>query len=118
AVARRENLITTLKEGGSQSTLGSVRGKLRSALIVAQVAVSFLLLIGAGLTVRSLINLQHVNPGFRPENVLTIQFSLDFSRYTSNEKVLAFWDSLLEKAQVLPGVTSVAAAGVFPLDKS
>jgi len=118
AVARRENLINTLKEGGTQSTLGTVRGKLRSALIVAQVAVSFLLLIGAGLTVRSLINLQHVDPGFRAENVLTVQFSLDFSRYTTNEKVLAFWDSLLEKAQTLPGVTSVAAAGVFPLDKS
>jgi putative ABC transport system permease protein len=118
AIARRENLITTLKEGGSQSTLGSVRGKLRSVLIVAQVAVSFLLLIGAGLTVRSLINLQHVDPGFHPENVLTIQFSLDFSRYTTNEKTLAFWDSLIEKVQALPGVTSVAAAGVFPLDKS
>ena len=118
AVARRENLITTLKEGGSQSTLGSVRGKLRSALIVAQVAVSFLLLIGAGLTVRSLINLQRVDPGFRPENVLTIQLSLDFSRYTTNEKVLSFFDSLLEKVQALPGVTSVAAAGAFPLDKS
>src|ERR1700687_2303984 len=118
AVARRENLITTLKEGGSQSTLGSVRGKLRSALIVAQVAVSFLLLIGAGLTVRSLINLQRVDPGFRPENVLTIQLSLDFSRYTTNEKVLSFFDSLLEKVQALPGVTSVAAAGDFPLDKS
>jgi len=118
AVARRENLITTLKEGGSQSTLGFVRGRLRSALIVAQVAVSFLLLIGAGLTVRSLINLQRVDPGFRPENVLTVQFSLDFSRYTSNEKTLAFWDSLLEKAKNVPGVTSVAAAGAFPLDKS
>jgi putative ABC transport system permease protein len=118
AVARRESLITTLKEGGSQSTLGSVRGKLRSALIVAQVAVSFLLLIGAGLTVRSLINLQRVDPGFRPENVLTIQLSLDFSRYTTNEKVLSFFDSLLEKVRVLPGVTSVAAAGDFPLDKS
>src|SRR6266478_4677357 len=118
AVARRQDLITTLKEGGSQSTLGTVRGKLRSALIVAQVAVSFLLLIGAGLTVRSLINLQHVDPGFRPDNVLTIQLSLDFSRYTSNEKTLAFFDSLLEKVQALPGVTSVAAAGDFPLDKS
>src|SRR6266404_4761330 len=118
AVARRENLITTLKEGSTQSTLGSARGKLRGALIVAQVAVSFLLLIGAGLTVRSLINLQRVDPGFRPENVLTIQFSLDFSRYTTNENTLAFWDSLLEKTKSLPGVMSVAAAGDFPLDKS
>ena len=118
AIARRENLVTTLKEGGGQATLGAARGKLRSALIVAQVAVSFLLLIGAGLTVRSLINLQHVDPGFHPENVLTIQFSLDFSRYTTNEKTLSFFDSLLEKVQALPGVTSVAAAGVFPLDKS
>jgi putative ABC transport system permease protein len=118
AVARRENLITTLKEGGSQATLGTARGKLRSALIVAQVAVSFLLLIGAGLTVRSLVNLQRVDPGFRPENVLTIQFSLDFSRYTTNEKVLAFWDSLLQKVQAQPGVVSAGAAGVFPLDKS
>jgi putative ABC transport system permease protein len=118
AIARRENLITTLKEGSTQSTLGSARGKLRSALIVAQVAVSFLLLIGAGLTVRSLINLRRVDPGFRPENVLTIQFSLDFSRYTANEKILAFWDSLLQKAQAVPGVTSVAVAGVFPLDRT
>src|SRR6266851_5208917 len=118
AVASRQDLITTLKEGGSQSTLGTIRGKLRSALIVAQVAVSFLLLIGAGLTVRSLINLQHVDPGFRPENVLTIQLSLDFSRYTTNEKTLSFFDSLLEKAEALPGVTSTAAAGAFPLDKS
>jgi putative ABC transport system permease protein len=118
AVARRENLITTLKEGSSQATLGTARGRLRSALIVAQVAVSFLLLIGAGLTVRSLVNLQRVDPGFRPENVLTIQFSLDFSRYTTNEKTLAFWDSLLQKVQSLPGVVSSGAAGVFPLDKS
>src|SRR4029077_3197758 len=118
AVARRENLITTLKEGSTQSTLGSARGKLRGALIVAQVAVSFLLLIGAGLTVRSLINLQRVDPGFRPENVLTVQLSLDFSRYTTNEKTLSFFDSLIEKVAALSGVTSVADAGVFPLDKS
>jgi putative ABC transport system permease protein len=118
AIARRESLITTLKEGGSQSTLGSGRGKLRSALIVAQVAVSFLLLIGAGLMVRTLINLLRVDPGFHPENVLTVQFSLDFARYTTNEKALTFFNSLLDKAGSVPGVTAVAAAGVFPLDKS
>ena len=118
AVARRENLITTLKEGSAQSTLGGSRGKMRSALIVAQVAVSFLLLIGAGLMVRSLINLQRVDPGFHPENVLTVGLSLDFSRYTTNEKTLSFFDSLLEKVEALPGVTAAAAAGVFPLDKS
>jgi putative ABC transport system permease protein len=118
AVARRENLITTLKEGSTQSTLGSARGKLRGALIVAQVAVSFLLLIGAGLTVRSLINLQRVDPGFRPENVLTVQFSLDFTKYTSDKSQANFVESLLDKVQGLPGVMSAAVAGVFPLDKS
>jgi putative ABC transport system permease protein len=118
AVARREGLITTLKEGSTQSTLGSSRGQLRSALIVAQVSVSFLLLIGAGLMVRSLINLKRVDPGFRPENVLTVQLNLDFARYTANEKVLSFVESLLDKVQAVPGVTSVATAGTFPLDKS
>ena len=118
AIARREGLITGLKEGSAQSTLGATRGKLRSALIVAQVSVSFLLLIGAGLMVRSLINLQRVDPGFHPENVLTIQLSLDFSRYTKNEQVLGFCNSLLERVRSLPGVSSAAAAGVFPLDKS
>ena len=124
ALARRENLVTTLKEGGTQATLGTSRGKTRSALIVAQVAVSFLLLIGAGLTVRSLINLQRVNAGFRPENVLTVQISLDFARYMgetmdiSNQKMLGFSDSLLEKIQAMPQVSSAAMSGEFPLDKS
>jgi putative ABC transport system permease protein len=118
AVARRENLITTLKEGSTQSTLGATRGRLRSALIVAQVSVSFLLLIGAGLMVRSLINLQRVDPGFHPENVLTVQFSLDFSRYSANKKTLDFFESLQDKVQAVPGVTTAAIAGVFPLDKS
>jgi putative ABC transport system permease protein len=118
ALARRDSLVTTLKEGGGHATLGVARGKMRSALIVAQIAVSFLLLIGAGLMVRSLVNLQRVDPGFHPENVLTVQISLDFSRYTSNEKTLGFFDSLLEKVTALPGVVSAAAAGVFPLDKS
>jgi putative ABC transport system permease protein len=118
ALARRESLVTTLKEGGHPSTLGAARGKMRSALIVAQVAVSFLLLIGAGLTVRSLINLRQVDAGFRPENVLTVQISLDFTKDMSNRSMLGFSDALLEKIQAMPQVTSAAMSGEFPLDKS
>ena len=118
ALARRKSLIATLKEGGSQSTLGSSRSNTRSGLIVAQFAVSFLLLIGAGLTVRSLINLQQIDAGFRPENVLTIQISLDFSRYMDNQRMLQFSDSLLEKIQGMPQVSGAAMSGEFPLDKS
>jgi len=118
ALSRRESLITSLKEGGTQATLGSAGGRTRRALIVAQVAVSFLLMIGAGLTVRSLINLQRVDAGFRPENVLTVQLSLDFSKYMSDPSMLNFSDSLLEKVQAMPQVTSAAMSGEFPLDKS
>jgi len=125
ALARRSDLVSTLKEGSTQATLGASRGKARSTLIVAQVAVSFLLLIGAGLAVRSLINLQRVDAGFHPENVLTMQISLDFSRYmsdkgmdASNQLMLGFSDSLLEKIQAMPQVTSAAMSGEFPLDKS
>jgi putative ABC transport system permease protein len=118
ALARREDLVTTLKQGGTQTTLGSSGGKTRSALIVAQVAVSFLLLIGAGLTLRSLINLQKVDAGFHPENVLTMQISLDFNKYMSNPSMLNFSDALLEKIQAMPQVSSAAVSGEFPLDKS
>ncbi len=118
ALSRGENLLTSLKEGGTQATLGSSRGRARNALIIAQVAVSFLLLIGAGLTVRSLINLQRVDGGFQPENVLTVQLSLDFSKYMSDSSMLNFSDSLLEKIQAMPQVISAAMSGEFPLDKS
>jgi putative ABC transport system permease protein len=125
ALARRENLITALKGSGAQASPGTTRDKMRNALIVAQVAVSFLLLIGAGLTVRSLVNLQRIDAGFRPENVLTMQISLDFSRYmsdkgmaASNQLMLGFTDSLLGKIQAMPQVTSAAVSAEFPLDKS
>jgi putative ABC transport system permease protein len=123
AVGKREDLVTSLKAGG-HAAAGTARGRLRGALIVAQVAVSFLLLIGAGLTVRSLINLQHVDPGFKPSNVLTMGISLDFVRYmdpsvdVSNQKMLAFSDSLLGKVRAMPQVAFAAMSGEFPLDKS
>src|SRR5581483_4026944 len=98
------------------ATLG--RRRLRNALIVSQVAVSFLLLIGAGLMLRSFLNLQHVDPGFQPENVLTMRIDLDFSKYNNEEKQRQFYESLLQRIEAQPGVRSAAAAMIFPLGES
>jgi putative ABC transport system permease protein len=114
ALAARETVVGTLKEGGAQSTMGRERHRLRSLLIVAQVAVSFLLLIGAGLMLRSFMKLQHVDPGFQPENVLTMEVALDFVKYDTGDKQRAFFEDLLEKVQMQSGVKLAAASMMIP----
>jgi putative ABC transport system permease protein len=114
ALAARETVAGTLKEGGAQSTIGRGKHRMRSLLIVGQVAVSFLLLIGAGLMLRSFVKLQHVDPGFRPENVLTMDIALDFVKYNTNDKQRAFFETLLDKVQMQGGVKSVAASMMIP----
>jgi len=114
ALASREAVVGSLKEGGAQSTVGRGKHRVRSLLIVAQVAVSFLLLIGAGLMLRSFVKLQHVDPGFQPENVLTMDISLDFVKYNTNDKQRAFFETLLEKVQMQSGVKSAAASMMIP----
>jgi putative ABC transport system permease protein len=115
ALAARDTGVDGLKEGGVQSTIGVGRRRMRSLLIVAQVAVSFLLLIGAGLMLRSFQKLQHVDPGFQPENVLTMQIGLDFTKYNSDDKQRAFFESFLDKVQAQSGVKSAAASMMIPL---
>ena len=115
ALAARDTVVDGLKEGGVQSTIGVGRRRLRSLLIVAQVAVSFLLLIGAGLMLRSFQKLQHVDPGFQPENVLTMQIGLDFTKYNSGDKQRAFFETFLDKIQTQSGVKSAAASMMIPL---
>ncbi len=88
-----------------------------SALIVVQVAVSFMLLIGAGLMLRSLWKLQQVDPGFHTERVLTSRLDMNFSKYDDAEKRRAFQLRLLERLAVQPGVVSAAMAGTFPLNE-
>jgi len=88
---------------------------MRSLLIVAQVAVSFLLLIGAGLMLRSFAKLQHVDPGFQPENVLTMQIGLNFTKYNTNDKQRAFFETFLDKVEAQSGVKSAAASMMIPL---
>lgn len=118
ALASRETVVGSLKEGGSHATLGVVRGRTRSALIVAQFAVSFVLLIGAGLMMRSLIKLQHVDPGFKPENILTMDIYLNFAKYTDGAKMKTFFESLLEKVQSQPQVSSAALSLSVPLNQA
>jgi putative ABC transport system permease protein len=116
ALAARETVVGGLKEGGLQSTIGRSKHRVRSLLIVVQVAVSFLLLIGAGLMLRSFANLQHVDPGFQPENVLTMQIGLDFTKYNTNDKQRAFFETFLDKIRSQSGVKSAAAAMMIPLN--
>jgi putative ABC transport system permease protein len=116
ALAARETVVGSLKEGGAQSTIGLGRNRMRSLLIVAQVAVSFLLLIGAGLMLRSFAKLQHVEPGFQAENVLTMQIGLDFTKYNDNDKQRAFFETFLDKIEAQSGVKSAAASMMIPLN--
>jgi predicted permease len=102
----------SLRDGG-RSTQN--RQKIRSTLIVVQVAASFMLLIGAGLTIRSVIKLQQVNPGFTTDNILTMRIDLNFTKYRQ-KRAAAFWERVDEQLRAVPGVTSVGGAGSLPLN--
>jgi len=115
ALPARANLAADLKEGAG-ATAHRARLRARSALIVSQVAVSFALLIGAGLMLRSLLNLQSVDAGFDVENVLTARVDLNWSRSGRPEQIRTFGDGLLDRIRVEPGVISAALTGSVPLN--
>jgi putative ABC transport system permease protein len=114
-------LVRALGESG-RSTAGPGRRRLRGALVAVQLAFSFILLMGAALTLRSLAELSHVDAGFRAENVLTMGIDLNWSKYTDPkhqtdaDRVLAFHESLVERTKAMPGVVGVGAAWTFPLN--
>ncbi len=118
AVSARQGLTAALQEGGDRSTSGVVRHRMRSALIVLQVAISFTLLIGAGLMIRSLWKLQGVDPGFKIGRVLTTRLDLNFTKYTDALKRWAFEKQLLERLAGEPGVVTAAISGSFPLNET
>jgi putative ABC transport system permease protein len=112
------NPMAALKGGTGGSAGAPGRHRLRGALVVAQVAFAFVLLIGAGLMARSFVRLQQVSPGFNPERVLTMSIPLNWSKYDTPEKYTAFFRTTLDRVQVLPGVTSVALSTVAPMASS
>lgn len=109
----KTNLSGSLQERSQDSAAGQHR--LRSALVVAETAIGLILLVGAGLLIRSFNGLLHVNPGFDPHHVLTLRVDLPSTRYSEQQQI-QFYHSLLERMQELPGV--VSAAGIFPLPLS
>ena len=115
ALTRRSD--ASVKDAGHR-TVGSRRLGARNALIVAQVAISFVLLVGAGLLVRSFIKLQQVDAGFRTDRVLTALVSLDFVKYATPVSRQAFYRSVLDRASAEPGADMAALGIAAPLDQA
>jgi predicted permease len=113
--ASHSNLNDTLKESGRDAAASRRGNRIRSALVVSEVAVSFLLLIGAGLLISSFVNLLRLDPGYRAENLLTAKIVLPDTKYPDRERRVAFFSELLRRVHALPGVESAAAASNLPL---
>jgi predicted permease len=100
---------------GGRTVLGAERNRLRSGLIAAEVGLSVILLIGAGLLLKSLAHLQGVEPGFDPRNILTMQVTLPATRYQDPRSRIAFFDQLAEGLRHIAGVESAALVSQLPL---
>ncbi|MGH9793339.1 MAG: ABC transporter permease, partial [Candidatus Acidiferrales bacterium] len=112
--ASRANLSEVLKEGGRASASSGSRW-LRNTLVVAEVALSLVLLVGASLLLRSFAKLTNVDPGFRAENVLAFRVALPRASYPQPQNQIAFYDGLLRKLESLPQVTSAGMTQTLPL---
>lgn len=113
--ASRLHLNEALKEGGKGSGSGGGNTKLRGLLVVSEVALALVLLLGAGLMIKSLYRLRLTDPGFRSDNLLTMQLNLPQSKYAADPQVVSFYQQVLEQAKSAAGVQSVGAVDVLPL---
>ena len=115
AFSSRHVTHDALKEGGRGGTAGAGSQRLRSTLVVAEVALSLTLLVGAGLLIRSFLRLQEVDTGFRPDGVLTMRISLPEEKYAKVEQTRPFYRELLDRIRRLPGVDAAGGATGLPL---
>jgi putative ABC transport system permease protein len=115
ALGSRVDLVSALKQGGGQAGDGGSRKKMQGALIVAQVAVSVMLLVGAGLLLASFYRLQRVETGYRSDGVLSAQIFGNFSRYPNINAQRKLYLPVLERLQALPGVSAAAITNAVPL---
>jgi predicted permease len=112
----RTDLSTTLKDSTGRSGATIRHNKARSALVVVEVALALLLLVGSALLIRTLVNLRAVQPGYDPQNVLTMRMSLTGQKYTQTAVVEQLVRSGVERLRALPGVVSAAATCCVPLE--
>ncbi|HKR59807.1 MAG TPA: ABC transporter permease [Pyrinomonadaceae bacterium] len=110
----RVGMQEALKEGGRGGGDGRTGQRLRSILVVAEVAISLVLLIGAGLLIKSFTRLREVNPGFDPHNVLTTSLSLAKTKYPEAERQQQAFDEIVKRMAALPGVESAAVIHPLP----
>lgn len=113
--ASRLGQSETLKETGRDSVTAAGGNRIRGLLVVAEVALSIVLLVGAGLLINSFLRLRNVDPGFRADNLLTMKVVLPEPRYREFDKRTAFYTDLVQRVQSLPGVASAAVTTNLPL---
>ena len=111
----RRDIYSPLKEGGRTSSTGEKGSRSRLLIVMAEVAAAMVLLVGAGVLIKSFSNLARVHPGFDPTHVMTFTFSLPKSHYTTPEQQREFYRGLLEEAKAVPGVESAGMISALPI---
>lgn len=113
--ASRTDLNHKLKDRGRRTSAGSAQQRMRAILVVVEVALSVMLLVGAGLLVHSFERVVNTNPGFRPEHVLTASIDLPSAEYRDDAKVVSFFKQLMQRLQQSPGVIAAGGSTDLPL---
>ena len=116
--ASNPDLNETLKEGGRGGTGSVKRQRMRSAFVIAEVTLALVLLVGAGLMLKSFWRLQRVDPGFNPDGVLTMRMMLPFETYQKSAQRGSFYKQVLERIKSAPGVEAVSATSRVPLTQA
>ncbi|HZJ42511.1 MAG TPA: ABC transporter permease [Pyrinomonadaceae bacterium] len=113
----RTDIQDVLKEGSNSISAGLAAGWLRQALVVVEIAAAFVLLIGAGLMIRSVMYMKQVEPGFKAQNLLTAKLSLPREKYADAESTIRFYNQLLTRVEALPGVEAAAVISHLPVEE-
>ena len=111
----RPDVQSELKEGGRTASASAAQNRLRGALAIAEISLALILLVGAGLMMKSLYKLMSVNPGFRPDHVVIMEMDLRTQQYSKDPALLNFWQQVLDRVRALPGVEDAAVGTVIPL---